>query len=408
MRLSLPGRFFVVCFCFILLYFSGYSFSYCRTDREVDEIVKANTRFGFKLFSRMFLNEPDKNIFISPFSIFMALEMTYNGADGKTMEEMAGVMEIQGMSPGDVNGASLNLLNSMEKMDPGVKLAIANSLWGRKGINFKAKFVNSAKSYYNAEVRSFDFADPKTISIINSWVEKKTSGKIDRIVEKINPLDILFLINATYFKGTWAREFDKELTKERIFTLADGKKKKIPMMCQSGKFKYLETEKFQAISLPYGKGRLSMYIFLPKDGDVKDFCSMLNYGNWQEWMFNFHRTEGDIVLPKFKMGYEANLGRVLISLGMKTAFDINNANFTKMCAPPMDPYISKVKHKTFVEVNEEGTEAAGVTAIRMTLKGMPVRPPERFNMVVDHPFFCAIRDNLTGTILFMGNIMEPK
>ncbi|MCL5036152.1 MAG: serpin family protein [Chloroflexi bacterium] len=378
-----------------------------KGESSMSELVEANNDFGFKLLGNIYKEGPGANSFISPSSIAMALAMTYNGAAGKTKDAMAKTLELKGIDLKAVNESNAALMKSLAAADPGVRLNIANSLWGRKGINFKQAFIGNAKKYYDAKVTALNFSDLKSPGVINSWVSAKTQGKIGSIVDKIEPNTILFLINAVYFKGSWATKFDSKATRDLDFTLLTGKKKKVPMMSQSGKYRYLENDGFQAVSLPYGKGRMSMYIFLPKKDGIDGFVKKLNSAEWENWMAGFSMTEGDITTPKFKMEYGLELSKALSAMGMGIAFDMGKADFTGMSAPPTDPYISKVMHKTFVEVNEEGTEAAAVTSVVMTLKSAVLEPPKRFKMVVDRPFFCAIRDNRTGTILFMGNIVKP-
>ena len=371
-------------------------------------LVSANTGFGFKLFGELVKEEPKSNVFISPASVALALSMTYNGAAGGTRQAMAKALELRGMSLGDVNKANAALLANLQAPGPGVKLAIADSLWARKGIRFKPDFMQRNKDYYRAQVTSLDFTDPRAPSTINAWVSRKTQGKIKEIVQRINPAEILFLINAVYFKGTWARKFDKANTKEGTFTLPGGRKKRVMMMSRTGKCKYYAGQNFEAISLPYGQGRVSMYIFLPnKNSSLSVLYKELNAKNWETWVSGFQDISVHVVMPRFKLEYETELKRALTALGMGIAFDGPRADFSAMCPiPPMLPvYVSKVRHKTFVEVNEEGTEAAAVTSVGMAGTGMPTPP---LDFIVDRPFFCAIRDNKTGTILFMGSIVEPK
>ena len=231
---------------------------------DVDKrLVSANTRFGFKLFEEIVQQDVGKNIFISPSSAAFALTMTYNGAEGETREAMARTLELAGINLEEVNRASLQLKEMLENPDHRVELVIANSLWMRKGIEFKSEFIKRNRNFFKADARTLDFNDPSAPSTINEWVNKNTQGKIDKIVGRIDPFTILFLINAIYFKGMWSMEFDKEQTKEGEFTLFDGTQKKHPMMSQSGRFRYFEGENFQAVSLPYGKGRVSMVVFLP-------------------------------------------------------------------------------------------------------------------------------------------------
>ncbi|MCJ7645926.1 serpin family protein [bacterium] len=373
-----------------------------------DRLVSANTIFAFKLFAEIVKQDTGKNIFISPASVAIALAMTYNGAGGETKRAMTKTLELQGMSLEEVNRANAALRAILENLDPKVQLNIANSLWARKGILFKPVFIKRNEDFYGAEVATLDFDDPTAPSTINSWVSKKTKGKINKIIENISPDAILFLINAIYFKGNWTVEFAKKKTKELPFYLLDGRQKDCPMMSQSGKYRYYEGKNFQAISLPYGDNkRVSMYIFLPnKDYSLKEFLESLNAENWKNWMSQFHTMQGSIVLPRFKLAYELNLNNALKALGMKVAFDKSRANFENMCpiSPGVNVFINEVKHKTFLEVDEKGTEAAAVTSVEMRMTSIG----QEFSMIVDHPFFCAIRDNETGTVLFMGSIVAVK
>jgi serpin B len=378
------------------------------TDLIDSRLVSANTRFGFKLFSEVAARNAGKNVFISPSSVALALAMTYNGADGETRQAISRGLELKEMSLEDANRANLQLKSALEKADPKVQLQIANSLWARKEISFRPDFLERNKEFYGAEVTELDFNDPNSPAAINDWVSRKTNGKIERIVDQIDRDSILFLINAIYFKGKWTAEFKKEETREDNFTTGDGRQKKHPMMTQSGKYNYFDGKKFQAVSLPYGDRRLSMYIFLPAKGStLAELQKSLTAENWEKWMDEFDQTPGDIVVPRFRVEYEVELNDALAALGMGVAFDPDRANFSKMAQGDEQIAIKKVKHKTFAEVNEEGTEAAAATSVEMTVTSVQV-PRERFRMVVDRPFFCAIRDNQSGAVLFMGAINDPQ
>ncbi len=371
------------------------------------KLIAANTQFGFKLFDQLTKQDAGKNVFVSPSSVTFALAMIYNGASGETQQAMAKALEVNGMSLQELNRANAALQAILASSDPKVQLNIANSLWAKKGVTFMPEFIKRNQDFYAAEVSDLDFALPSAPATINNWVNQKTNGKIDKIVETIPSDAILYLINAIYFKGAWAQQFEKSKTKESRFTLLNGAKKQHPMMSQTGRYGYLENDEFQAIGLPYGAGSMSMYVFLPgKNSNLNAFLANLNAAKWESWMSQLRPQEGNITLPRFKLEYEVVLNNALKSLGMESAFDPQRANFREMSAasPSANVFIGEVKHKTFVEVNEEGTEAAAVTSggIRATA----FIPP--FNMVVDRPFFCAIRDNQTGTILFMGSIVEPK
>jgi serpin B len=372
-----------------------------------NKLAAANTQFGFKLFDQLVKQNAGKNIFVSPSSVAFALAMIYNGAGGETQQQMATALALQGMSLQEVNQANAALRAALAGADPSVQLNIANALWARKGVTFKPEFLKRNQDFYAAEVSDLDFAAPSATATINDWVKNKTNAKIDKIVDKLDPSAILFLANAIYFKGKWTTPFDKAKTKEGAFTLLNGAQKKHPMMSQSGRYRYFQGNQFQAVSLPYGAEKMSLYVFLPeKSSNLNAFLASLNTQSWEDWMPQFRSTPGDLVLPRFKLEYEMVLNDALKALGMGAAFDPQAANFKEMYAasPSANVFIGEVKHKTFVEVNEEGTEAAAATSGQMFVTSYT--PP--FKMVVDRPFFCAIRDNQTGTILFMGAIVEPK
>ena len=382
-----------------------------KTSPVVDErLVAANTRFGFKLLGELAKRDAGKNIFVSAPSVAIALSMTFNGADGTTKDAMASTLELQGMSLDDINRANLALKTMLENPDSAVALSIANSLWARAGLPFNTDFMQRNRDFFAARVTNLNFDDPGAALTINRWVSDNTKEKINQIVNApIDPATILFLINAIYFKGAWTYEFDKKKTVDGRFTNLTGGKMH-PMMHQSGEYPYLKGDDFQAVNLPYGKGRVSMYIFLPdEDLSLAEFQRRLNAGSWNDWMSRFRQREGDIALPRFKLEYEANLNDVLKALGMEIAFDGGRANFGKMfpITATQNVYISKVKHKTFVDVNEEGTEAAAVTSVEVGITIIR-EPQQRFRFIADRPFFFAIRDNETGTILFMGSIVDPK
>ncbi len=373
--------------------------------QDVSGLVSANTRFGLNLFAELTGNEPSENAFISPSSVAFALTMAYNGAAGDTAEAMAKALEVDGVSVDELNAANAALMASLLEAEPGVELSIANSLWARAGFEFRDEFMAANREFYQAKVTALDFADPNASKTINDWVSENTKGKIDRIVpDRIAAQTILFIINAIYFKGLWDEPFDEADTKEHPFTLLDGGKKPVQLMSQTGDYPYLDGDGFQAISLPYKEKRVSMLIFLPdEDSSLATFCGNLNAGTWESWVSRLSKQKGTISLPRFRVEYEAGLKDALTALGMGIAFT-DRADFRNLCDDPA--LISEVKHKTFVEVNEEGTEAAAATSVEFALTAAPTGRP--FRMVVDRPFFCAIRDNETGTVLFMGAIVAPE
>ncbi|AKG22396.1 serpin family protein [Calothrix sp. 336/3] len=370
------------------------------------KVVAASNRFGWKLFAEIWKKDSKKNIFVSPSSVAIALAMTYNGASGTTQQAMGKALELQGISLNQVNNAYSALTSLLENPEEKVQLKIANSLWAKKDFAFKSGFLQRNRDFYQAKITNLDFQDSRSAGKINQWVEEKTQGKIKNIVDTIPANQVLFLINAIYFKGNWTQEFDKKQTANHPFFLASGKQQQHSMMSQSGDFRYYENQQFQSVSLPYGKdGKISMYIFLPKrNTNLNNFVKTLNAGNWDKWMTSFTKREGLVRLPKFKINYEIQLKPALAALGMGEAFT-DKANFSAM---GKNLAISQVKHKTFVEVNEEGTEAAAATSVGIVATSARVPAEQPFRMIVDRPFFTAIRDNQTGSILFMGAIAEPK
>ncbi|MCS6830680.1 MAG: serpin family protein [Armatimonadota bacterium] len=375
--------------------------------RKVDQrLIEANNGFGFALLQQLREADAGKNLFFSPISITLALAMTYNGASGETEQAMAKTLSLEGMSKEELNQAVLHLRQSLQNADAKVELTIANSLWARQGVSFKRQFLDTNRQYFGAQVSVLDFAGPDAPQTINHWVESNTKGKIKKIVDRIPPDTVMFLLNAIYFHGKWQKPFDKSLTQEKPFHLANGEQKRVPMMAQTGKFLYLKGEGFQMVSLPYGAGRYSMVIALPDEGvSLSEWLKSVEAKSWKEWTSRLVSTDGEVQLPRFKTEYEKTLNNALRSLGMSVAFEPDRADFTGM-RDERDLYLQKVHHKAVVEVNEEGTEAAAVTSVQVGITSVQQpRPP--FKMIVDRPFFFAIRDTRTGMVLFMGAVYEP-
>ncbi len=368
-----------------------------------------NTEFGFNLFNTIWETEQNQNIFISSFSVSTALAMTLNGASGETEQAMIDTLQLQGITTDSINSSYSQLLQTLQTSDPKITLNIANSLWGSEGIPFKQDFQQRNSQFFNAEISTLDFTDPNSLDTINEWVSTNTNGKIPKILDEIESNAVLFLINAIYFKGSWQAEFDPSDTRDRNFHLTTGDTKQVPMMARKGDYAYIANneENFQAISLPYGEGQMSMYIFLPSStSNLNTFLESLNTENWENWISQLREQEVMVYLPKFKLEYGTKeLKDALSSLGMGIAFDEDHADFGRMA--PLDViggnlFIQKVAHKTFIEVNEEGSEAAAATSV-----GIGIKSVQRTIFYVDRPFFFAIRDNKTNTVLFIGTVVEP-
>ena len=367
-------------------------------------LIEADNRFAFKLFRKINEQEGDKNIFISPLSVAMALGMTYNGAAGSTREAMRQTLELEGLSLQEVNESYRSLIDLLRNLDPRVEFTLANSIWYQHTKTFEQEFLDVTRQFFDAEVTPLDFGDPAASQTINGWVKDATSGKIDKIVPDRIPWDIvMYLINAIYFKGDWTYQFDKNRTQDAPFTLVDGSQTTVDMMSHEAEVEIglNWTEGVWLADLPYSGSAYSMTILLPETAEeISSLIGRLTQDNWDVWIEGLNLGETYVSMPKFTLEYEITLNDVLQSLGMGVAFT-DTADFTRMYAPG-GIYIDSVKHKTFVDVNEEGTEAAAATSVGMGL----VSAPPRF--VVDRPFIFVIREKYSGTILFMGKIMDPS
>jgi serine protease inhibitor len=359
---------------------------------------------GFKLLGELAREAPTRNLLISPISIGMALAMAYNGSAGQTRDEMGRALGFEPMSLEQINRANDNLLDALSSSGPKIELTLANSLWARSGIRFKPDFLDRSRRYFRAQVAELDFRDPQSPQTINRWVSQATRNKIQKIIEQISPNAVMFLINAVHFKGRWEVEFDRAKTAEGVFRLADGRQKRVPMMSGWGSYPYLRGDGFQAVSMHYGGRSVSFYLFLPDEPvGLEVLLSKLNRENWDRWMRGFKKMEGEIRMPRFKSECERELKPALSAAGIRSAFDPSRADFSEL-RTERDVFISGVRHKAVVEVNEEGTEAAAVTSVVISITSARAG----FSLVVDRPFLFAIREERTGVILFLGAILDPQ
>jgi serine protease inhibitor len=368
------------------------------------ELIQADNTFAFKLFQEINEQEGDKNIFISPLSVAMALGMTYNGAAGTTQQAMQEVLELQGMNLQEVNESYRSLIDLLQDLDPSVEFVLANSIWYRNTMTFAQEFLDLNRDYFDAEVEAIDFSAPSASETINGWVDEETNGRILEIVpETIPTYIVMYLINAIYFKADWTYQFDKSRTSDAPFRLIDGSEVTVDMMEHGGEIpvRYLWNEDLMAVELSYGGDAYVMTILLPYElGNINDVLAGLTQENWSAWLGDLYKGEVYVRLPRFTLEYELTMNDVLTALGMGVAFSPGAADFTKMYAPG-GLYIDEVKHKTFVKVDEEGTEAAAATSVGI---GLTSAPPM---FVVDRPFVFVLREKLSGTILFMGKVVDP-
>ncbi|MHC4757426.1 MAG: serpin family protein [Planctomycetota bacterium] len=387
-----------------------------ETKKAQKMVVEGNNKFALDLYSK--LRSGEGNMFFSPYSISTALAMTYAGSRGQTQQQMAKVLhfptipqqesELQ-LSKEQFHGDFGKIILDMNTRgtEDKYELSVANALWGQKGFEFLNEFLELIKVNYDGGLNEVDFAAAleEARQTINKWVEEKTREKIKDLIKKgmLDSMTRLVLTNAIYFKGNWASQFDEKLTMDAPFHVSASEKTDVPMMNQKGKFGYLESEDLQALELPYVDDELSMIILLPKkDNKVEAIEEKLTEQNLADWIKELKEKEVIVFLPKFKMTSEFMLADVLRSMGMVDAFTMG-ADFSGMNGK-RDLFISAVIHKAYVDVNEEGTEAAAATAVGIRLTAIE-EPPPVFR--ADRPFVFLIRDKVTGSILFLGRVMKP-
>ena len=374
-----------------------------------EAIAEGNNKFAIDLYSK--LKSEDGNVFFSPYSISTAIGMTYPGAENETEKQIAKVFHFtEGQKETCKSfGMLQSHLNNIQKKE-NIKLAIANVIWTQEGVKFLQNYLDLLKKDFQSEINHADFRDPgnceKARQEINSLVEKKTQGKIKETIPKgaLNN-KIMVLVNAIYFKGDWQIKFNEKYTnKDGVFFPSPDKKITVPMMYQSKSFKYGEDESTMALELPYKGKETSMLILLPKEKDgIQALEKSLTYDYLQKLQKRMSKRKVDVLLPKFKIENEFELSKTLSGMGMKDAFLSSDADFSGMLGKE-GLYISKAFHKAFVEVDENGTEAAATSVVTKTFQSARARPVFK----ADHPFIFIIRENSTGTILFMGRMSNPE
>ncbi|MGA2297519.1 MAG: serpin family protein [FCB group bacterium] len=367
-------------------------------------IVSSGNNFGLNLFQEVNREEGDKNIVLSPLSVSMALGMTVNGAAGSTRDSMLNTLEMLGISIDQVNSSYQSLINLLLNMDSKVQFELANSIWYRNTWVFEQSFFDVCNKYFNSQVTGLNFDDPSAKNTINNWVNTQTKGKIPDIIDAIDPTSIMFLINTIYFKGNWTYKFDTTLTKDLPFYLLDGTSQTCKMMSQLAYLSYSRTQDFDVVDIPYGSKNFSMTIFLPSsNNNINDFINGMTQDNYNQWLLNFKTDSVNIFIPKYKVEYKIKLNDALINMGMGIAFG-DYANFYNMTKVP-GTYIGEVLHKTYVLVDEAGTEAAAVTSVDIRNESMA--PGGHITIRLDRPFVFVIREKSSGTIVFIGKIVEP-
>jgi serine protease inhibitor len=364
------------------------------------KVIAANNDFSFSLFRRLGAAEADSNVFVSPLSASMALGMAMNGASGTTYDEMRATLGFGAASEPEIDQGYKSLIALLRGLDPGVDFRIANSIWARNGFPVTPSFLDAGRTWFDAQVASLDFASPNAVKTINDWVSTATAGKIPSILDRIEDDQVMFLINAIYFKGSWRAKFDPALTVDAPFHGVAGDQP-TKLMHREGTMRYLQTPAFSAVDLPYGNSAYSMSVVLPSAGQSIDaVLASLQASEWAGQTSQFRDADIDLYLPRLKLTWERMMIPDLEALGMRAAFVAGGADFTRMSPLGDRLFISTVKQKTYVDVNEEGTEAAAVTNVGISLTSAPVRTTFR----VDRPYVFVIRERLSGTILFLGAI----
>ena len=360
--------------------------------------VENSNEFAWKFFKEVSKGEQE-DVFVSPLSVTYALGMLANGAVGDTQKEILEGLEFRSGKVDDINSLCHQLMIESPKLDKSTQLSMANAVVVNKKIQLQPTFQSVVKKQYDALVASKDFGSPATLSFINQWASDHTQGMVPKILERINPDGVSYLLNALYFKGIWYRQFDKKHTKKEAFTKADGTKSQVQMMHQKEQFLIGENEMYQTVVLPYGNGSYEMIVVLPREG--KKLSDVLVAMNGKQWKDNLKATrfaEVDLKLPRFTSVYNRELNDVLKLLGMNAMFDPSKANLTKMSA--VSSFVSMVLQKAKIEVDEEGSKAAAVTVVETLTTAAPPSRPIMFH--ANRPFMYAIAEHSTGTIFFMG------
>ena len=367
-------------------------------------LVSAGNQFAFGMFREVQRARPDDNIFLSPTSAAMALGMTLNGAAGTTLDSMRTALSVEGAPVEEINTGYRSLIDLLRGLDPSVDFSIANSIWARAGMPFAPAFLDAGRTSFDAEIRALDFAAPSTLTTINQWVNDKTKGKIPTILDQIAPDEVMFLINAIYFRGSWRSAFDPKATQDLPFHAADGTTRSVPtMQLKPEPIRFASSPDFLMVELPYGNGAFAMTLVLPGPGrSLADLTAGLDTGRWTEWTGSLAEHKIGLTLPRFRLEYKRELGNDLSALGMRIAFDPDRADFSRMLSGSIagNLFITKVIQKTFVDVNEEGTTAAAATSVGIGVTSAPA------TIQFDRPFLFAIRERLSGTILFLGQVVK--
>jgi len=368
---------------------------------KAQQLITVSNGFGINLFRETSLTE-DENLMLSPLSATAALSMLLNGCEAQTYNQLRDMMGFQGLTTEEINEVYQNLSTQLLNLDPEINLALANAVWYRQGFDVKAPFLQSLENSFKARTAALDFANPSALTTINNWAKDNTNGKIEKVLEQIDADAVMFLMNALYFKGTWTYQFDKSKTTQMLFTPENGTAVNVDMMSGALPFRKFTTNTCTTAELNYGQQNFAMDIIVP-NGNLSDFIREFDNDDWNEITTGLDAIEtpesAELTMPKFKFEYEKVLNDQLTALGMVDAFNPSLADLSGIS--DTDIYVSFVKQNTFVDVNEEGTEAAAVTTVGIVETSAPLP------FVVAKPFIFVIRERLSNTLLFIGKVEMP-
>lgn len=408
-------------------------FSACKSENDIEnndngdetipipmhfsEKIEKDNAFTFDLFRTTYIHSKDENVFISPLSVSLAFNMVLNGAEGETQTEILKALRSNGYSVDDLNAYSLSLCSELTANDeseyirePAIELNIANSIWCNNNwekFPVKKDFIETNRTYYDAEVNEIDFSASDALTRINGWCAEKTNHKIENVLDKVNPDALLYIINAVYFKGDWFYPFVKDYTQSERFYQEDGNDMIVDMMKTTYYFTYSEDEYCQYLELPYRDWNFGMILMLPQEGKTTgDVIKNMDNDRWTLAEKSAKSTYANLELPRFKFECKYEMqDNILPDMGMKAPFNPDLADFSGI-SDISQLFISRVIHNTFIEVNEKGTEAAATTVIEFPVGDSGIAPPKPIDYIVNKPFLFAIREKTTGAILFIGKVGE--
>ncbi|MBB5282101.1 serpin B [Rhabdobacter roseus] len=375
-----------------------------RSVQVSPRVAARTTDFAFDFFQSLQATQPaDKNLFVSPLSLHIALGMLLNGAAGETAQQIQNALKLEGLTQAELNEAYQTLMKDLPQADSKVDLGLANSVWYRNSFQVETDFLNVLRQSFGAEVSAQDFGNPATVNKINQWASDHTNGKVKKVLERVEPNQVMFLLNALYFKGDWAKKFNAASTQDAPFHLGNGSQKTVKMMKQEGRFSAATTEGYKALQLPYSSGQFNLTLLMPQgNATIQSLVDQFGSADWATLQSTLRPQEVEVGLPRFTLDYEVNLNSTLEKMGIRRVFT-GAAELTGISKNDQ-LLVSFVKQNTYLGVDEKGTEAAAVTTIGIELTSAPA---QAVPYIFDRPFVFIISEKTSNTILFAGRIMNP-